>query len=106
MEKSRTLAGEGALPFEAAVEQFIAPDVGLPGVRWAARDLKPPIFQRAAELFARDMSVRAVKQALGISHGEAGRFRLRAAVEGLLDVGREDEREDTESVADGPFRLN
>ena len=57
-----------------------------------ARDLKPPIFQQAAELYARGMSVREVKQALGISHGEAGRLRLRAAAEGLLEPEREDER--------------
>jgi hypothetical protein len=107
MEKSRTLAGEGALPFEAAVEPFIAPDVGLPGVRWAARDLKPPIFQRAAELFARGLSVRQVRKALGISHGEAGRLRLRAAAEGLLANGRDDdEAEEAETAGDGPFRLN
>jgi putative DNA primase/helicase len=106
IEKARMLAGEGAVPFEATVEPFIAPDVGLPGVRWAARDLKPAIFQRAAELFAQGMSVRAVKQALGISHGEAGRFRLRAAAEGLLDPGREDEGEEGESAPDEPLRLN
>jgi putative DNA primase/helicase len=106
MEKSRTLAGEGALPFEAAVEPFIAPDVGLPGIRWVARDLKPPIFQQAAELFARGASVREVRKALGISHGEAGRLRLRAAAKGLLEPGREDEAEETEIGANGRFRLN
>ena len=47
-----------------------------------------------------------MKTLLGISHGEAGRLRLRAAAEGLLDVGREDEREEAETVADGPYRLN
>jgi putative DNA primase/helicase len=82
IEKARTLAGEGALPFEAAVEAFIT-DAGLLGIRWVARDLKPPVFQQAAELFAQGMSVREVRKALGISHGEAGRLRLRAAAEGL-----------------------
>jgi transposase-like protein len=79
---------------------------GEPGVRWLGRDLKPPIFQQAAELFARGMSVREVKQALGISHGEAGRLRHRAAAEGLLEAGREAEREEVEGAADEPFRLN
>ena len=105
VEKARTLVGDGALPFEAAIEPFIT-DSGLPGIRWVARDLKPPTFQRAAELFAQGMSVREVKKALGISHGEAGRLRLRAAAEGPLEPGREDEAEEAESAADEPFRLN
>jgi putative DNA primase/helicase len=105
IEKARTLAGDGASPFEAAIQPFIA-DGGLPAIRWVARDLKPPIFQQAAELFARGLSVREVKKALGISHGEAGRLRLRAAAEGLLEAGREDEAEEAEIAPDGPFRLN
>jgi hypothetical protein len=56
-----------------------------------ARDLKPPVFQQAAELFAQGMSVREVRKALGISHGEAGRLRLRAAAEGLLEAQPENE---------------
>jgi putative DNA primase/helicase len=106
IEKARTLAGDGALPFEAAIEPFITPDGGLPGIRWVARELKPPIFQQAAELYARGLSVREVKQALGISHGEAGRLRLRAAAEGFLGPGPEKEAEEAEIAADGPFRLN
>jgi putative DNA primase/helicase len=106
VEKARTLAGEGALPFEAAVEAFITPDGGLPGIRWVARDLKPAIFQQAAELFARGASVREVRKALGISHGEAGRLRLRAAAEGLLGAGQEDEAGEAEIAPGGPFRLN
>ena len=35
IEKARTFAGEGALPFEAAVEPFVT-DAGLPGIRWVA----------------------------------------------------------------------
>jgi hypothetical protein len=78
------IKGLGALPFEVAIEPFIAPDSGLPGIRWVARDLKPPIFPQAAELFAQGRSVRDVRKALGISQGEAGRLRLGAAAEGLL----------------------
>jgi putative DNA primase/helicase len=87
VEKARTLAGEGALPFEAAVEPFVA-EAGLPGIRWVARDLKPPIFQQAAELFAQGASVREVKQALRISHGEAGRLRHRPPPRGFWRRGR------------------
>jgi putative DNA primase/helicase len=68
IEKARTLAGEGALPFEAAIEPFET-GTGKPGIHWVARDLKPPIFQQAAELFMQGMSVRGVRKALGISHG-------------------------------------
>jgi putative DNA primase/helicase len=105
IEKARTLAGEGALPFEAAVEPLDS-GTGKPGIQWMARDLMPPIFQQAAELFARGASVREVRKALGISHGEAGRLRLRAAAKGLLEPGREDEGEEAGSAADEPFRLN
>ena len=52
------------------------------------------------------MSVREVKQALGISHGEAGRLRLKAAAESLLGSGQEDDLEEAEMAVDGPFRLN
>ena len=82
VEKARTLVGDGALPFEAAIEPFET-GTGKPGIHWVARDLKPPIFQQAAELFTQGKSVRQVKMLLGISHGEAGRLRLRAAAEGL-----------------------
>jgi hypothetical protein len=71
-----------------------------------ASNLKLPIFQQAAELFAQGMSVRQVKKALGISHGEAGRLRLRAAAEGLLSGGREDEAEEVKGASDEPYRLN
>jgi hypothetical protein len=47
-----------------------------------------------------------VKMLLGISHGEAGRLRLRAAAEGLLDAGQEDEQEEGEIGPDRPYRLN
>jgi putative DNA primase/helicase len=85
IEKARTLAGDGTSPFEATVEAFEI-ETGKPGIRWVARDLKPPIFQQAAALFGRGLSVREVKKALGISHGEAGRLRVRAAAQGLLEA--------------------
>ena len=97
--------GDGAAPFEAAVEPFTT-EGGKSAIRWLARDLKPSVFEQAAVLFQEGRSVRQVKMLLGISHGEAGRLRLRAAAEGLLDVGREDEGEEAEIAADGPYRLN
>ena len=100
IEKARTLVGEGALPFEALVS-----DSGKPGIQWVARDLKPPIYQQAAELFASGRTVRQVKEILGISHGEAGRLRLRAAAEGLLEPNGEDDEEEAEIPLVGVFTL-
>ena len=105
IEKARALVGDGAAPFEAVVEPFTT-EGGKSAIRWLARDLKPSIFEQAAALFQEGRSVRQVKTLLGISHGEAGRLRLRAAAEGLLDVGRGDEQEEAEIGPDGPFRLN
>jgi hypothetical protein len=65
-----------------------------------------PIFQQAAELFSRGMTVREVKATLGVSHGKAGRLRLRAAAEGLLEPGREDEEEEAEMAVEEDCRLN
>jgi hypothetical protein len=45
---------------------------GAAGIRWVARDLKPPIFQQAAELYARGLSVREVRKALGIFPWRSG----------------------------------
>ncbi len=101
IEKARTLVGEGALPFEALVS-----DSGKPGIQWVARDLKPPIYQQAAELFASGRTVRQVKEILGISHGEAGRLRLRAAAEGLLEPSGEDDEEEAENAVGGRFGPN
>ena len=58
-------------------------ETGKAAIRWMARDLKPSTFELAAALFQEGKSVRQVKMLLGISHGEAGRLRLRAAAEGL-----------------------
>ena len=101
IEKARALVGEGALPFEAVVS-----DSGKPGIQWLARDLKPPIFQQAAELFASGKTVRQVKEILGISHGEAGRLRLRAAAEGLLGPNGEDDEEEADIAVGGRFGPN
>jgi len=105
LEKTRSMVGEGASPFEAAVESFKT-EGGKSAIRWMARDLKPSVFEQAATLFQEGRSVRQVKTILGISHGEAGRFRLRAAAEGLLEPGREDEGGEAESAPDEPYRLN
>jgi putative DNA primase/helicase len=80
IEKARILMGEEALPFEALVESFVTTSGGS-AVRWVARDLKPPIFKQAAELFASGMRVRQVADCLQISRSDAGRLRLRAVEE-------------------------
>jgi hypothetical protein len=55
---------------------------------------------------ALDTVIHALFQGGRSSHGEAGRLRLRAAAEGLLESGRQDEAEEAEIGPDGPFRLN
>jgi hypothetical protein len=89
IEKARMLLGDGAVPFEAVVEPFTT-EGSRSAIRWLARDLKPSIFEQAAALFQEGRSVRQVKTLLAISHGEAGRLRLGAVAEGLLDVGPQD----------------
>jgi putative DNA primase/helicase len=105
IEKARSLVGDGAVPFEAAVESFTT-EAGKSAIRWMARDLKPSVFEQAAVLFQEGKTVRQVKTLLGISHGEAGRLRLRAAAERLLEPGREDDGEKAETADDGPYMLN
>jgi putative DNA primase/helicase len=90
VEKARTLVGHGALPFEAMVEAFVS-ESGRAGIRWVARDLKPPVLHRAAELFRDGHTVRQVADRLGVSRSEAGRLRLRAVGEGIIDAVGEDE---------------
>jgi putative DNA primase/helicase len=104
IEKARILMGEEALPFEAFLEPF-ATESRNPGVRWVARDLKPPIFKQAAELFASGMSVRQVAARLQISRSEAGRLRQRAVAEGYLEESGDEERE-PEIIVDGHSRPN
>lgn len=60
LEKTRTMAGQGALPFETAVESFVT-ETGASGVRWVTRDLQAPVLCRAAALFEVGMSVREVE---------------------------------------------
>ena len=105
IEKARRLVGDGALPFEAMVEAFVS-ESGRAGIRWVARDLKPPVLHRAAELFRDGHTVRQVADLLGVSRSEAGRLRLRAAADGLLEPGRKGEGEEPESAPDEPYRLN
>jgi hypothetical protein len=92
------------LPFEAMVEAFVRS--GRAGVRWVARDLKPPVLHRAAELFRGGHTVRYVADLLGVSRSEAGRLRLKAAADGTIDRVGEDESEDLEAAVEGRFRLN
>ena len=71
-----------------------------------ARDLKPPVLYRAAELFRDGHTVRQVADLLGVSRSEAGRLRLKAVAEGTIDAVGEDESEEEETPVRGRFRLN
>ncbi len=97
-EKLRQLAGEEALPFEAAVEPFVSKS-GAPGIRWVSRNLEPPVFERATALFQAGKTVRQVAEAMGVSRSEAGRLRQRAEAEGLLDLGGEEEEDSEPEMA-------
>jgi putative DNA primase/helicase len=68
---------DGAVPFEATIESF--PGESIDGLRWSARDLRPPMLEQAAELFKNGHTVRQVAAALRVSKTEAGRLRLRAS---------------------------
>jgi hypothetical protein len=87
------------------VEAFVS-ESGRAGIRWVTRDLKPPVLNRAAELFRDGHTVRQVADLLGISRSEAGRLRVRAAADGILGAAEEDEREEVETGVEGRFRLN
>jgi DNA-binding transcriptional regulator LsrR (DeoR family) len=87
--------------------EAIVSESGRAGIRWVARDLKPPVLPRAAELFRDGHTVRQVADLLGVSRSEAGRLRLRAVADGIIGaVGEEDEREEVETPVQGRFRLN
>jgi putative DNA primase/helicase len=75
--------GDGAVPFEARIESIM--NEAADEIRWSSHDLRPPIFKQAAELYEQGMSVRQVAASLRISKSEAGRLRLRATDQGLLD---------------------
>jgi putative DNA primase/helicase len=81
--------GDGAVPFEAELEPLLT-DAG-DGVRWCARDLRPPLFKQATELFQDGLTVREVAAVLHISKTEAGRLRIKAVDRGLL-VNASDDR--------------
>jgi putative DNA primase/helicase len=105
IEKARTRVGDGALPFEAMVEAFVS-ESGRAGIRWVARDLKPPVLYRAAELFREGHTVRQVADLLGVSRSEAGRLRLKAAADGILGTVEKGESKEVETAIEGRFRLN
>jgi DNA-binding transcriptional regulator LsrR (DeoR family) len=87
------------------VEAFVS-ESGRASIRWVARDLKPPVLYRAAELFREGHTVRQVADLLGVSRSEAGRLRLKAAADGAIDAVGQDESEDLEAAVEGRFRLN
>lgn len=79
--------GDGAVPFEARLETVLA-DLGQ-GIRWSARDLRPPMLKQAAELYDQGLSVRQVAASLRISKSEAGRLRLKVLDDGLVANGHD-----------------
>ena len=82
-------------------------DSGKPAIRWLAWDLKLLLLHRAAELFAEGNTVREVGVRLGISRSEAGRLRLRAAQDRLLEPdGEGGESGEGEPALEGLSRLN
>jgi putative DNA primase/helicase len=81
IEKSRAFSGDAGKPFEARLVSTV--DGGL---IWAARDLQTCHLDEAVALFRSGQSVRAVAARLGITKSTAGRLRLKAQEEGLLDL--------------------
>ena len=71
---------------------------------WQAQ--QPPVLHRAAELFREGHTVRQVADLLGVSRSEAGRLRLKAFGEGVIDPVGDDETEEVETPMEGRFRLN
>jgi putative DNA primase/helicase len=80
-EKSRAFSGDAGKPFEARLMS-----TGDGGLRWEARDLKPGYLDEAVALFRSGASVRAVAAQLGMTKSTAGRLRLKAQEEGMLDL--------------------
>jgi len=81
IEKSRAFSGDAAKPFEAR----LASTGDGRGLTWVASDLKPSHTDEAIALFRRGLSVRGVAVRLGMTKSTAGRLRLKAQEEGLLD---------------------
>jgi putative DNA primase/helicase len=77
----------GAIAFEARLETLVVN--GQRRIRWSSSDLKPPMLNRAAELFGEGLTVREVAATLRISKSEAGRLRIRAIEDGLLSPADE-----------------
>jgi putative DNA primase/helicase len=86
LEKARSMVGEGASPFEAAVASFKT-EGGKSAIRWMARDLKPSVFEQAAILFQEGRSVRQVKTLLGIPTGKRAACGLGRRLRGFWGRG-------------------
>jgi putative DNA primase/helicase len=96
IEKARGhLSGDAGKPFEAS----LVPTPDGRGLTWSTRDLTPTDLEEAAALFRRGVTVRAVAAQLGIDKSTAGRLRLKAKEDGLLntadDTGSGDDGNDT-----------
>jgi putative DNA primase/helicase len=81
VEKNRAFCGDAGKPFEAR----LIPTQDGNGLTWLASDLKLTHLDEATALFRNGVSVRTVASHLGISKSSAGRLRLKAQEDGLLD---------------------
>jgi putative DNA primase/helicase len=83
IEKARAHIGDAGKPFEAR----LVPTPDGHGLTWSTRDLSPTThLEQAAALFRDGVTVRAVAAQLGIDKSRAGRLRLKAREDGLLDT--------------------
>jgi putative DNA primase/helicase len=91
VEKSRGFVGDAGKPFEVR----LAPTADGCALTWSAHDLKPNHLDEAAALFRAGVTVRDVAAQLGITKSSAGRLRMKAREDGLLDIvdggGEEDD---------------
>jgi hypothetical protein len=68
------------------------------GLTWYAQDLKPSHLDEAAALFRAGVTVRDVAAQLGIAKSSAGRLRVQAREDGLLDAVDGDGEDDGGTV--------
>jgi putative DNA primase/helicase len=81
IEKLRHYAEGASAPFEASIESS-----GQGGIRWSCCDLLAANLERAAELYAEELTVREVAKELGISKSNAQRLRKQAIEQGLYEA--------------------
>ena len=102
LEKLRNrVDSAGAMPFEARLDMLDAD--GQQGIHWSSSDLKPPMLQRAGELFSDGMTVREIAATLRISKSEAGRLRIRALNDAIFLSAHAADCENREKLVNEAF---